>query len=80
MLIYIYMNSALYLPLLLKNWHKNWRCICLPAYEHWSAGVPGDSRRSPTEGWRASYAQHRSHSALWKLSEEEENISQQDTH
>lgn len=53
--------------------------ICVPAYEHRSAGVPGDSRCSATEGRRASYAQHRGHSALWKLSEEEENLSQQDT-
>ena len=54
--------------------------ICVPAHEHRSPGVPGDSRCSATEGRRASHAQHRSHSALWKLSEEEENLSQQDAH
>lgn len=50
------------------------------AYEYRSTGIPGNSRCTAAEGWGASDAQHRSHSSLWKLFEEEENVSEQDSH
>lgn len=52
--------------------------VCLPAYKHRSACIPGDSRCSATKRRGTSNAQHRRHSPLWELFKEEEDVSQQD--